>query len=111
MKNIIIPVAIFLIIIISLLISSNVSYQEKYQKDNATLIQIPKDNEKLQLEIIDRELTTDCDSYLVDSESTNIIQDTIELGSAEWFPTRSEWTNMSKQEKKNWEKQYDFLNQ
>ena len=40
-----------------------------------------------------------------------VSQDTIELGSAEWFPTRSEWTNMSKQEKKNWEKQYDFLNQ
>lgn len=91
MKNIII---IFLIIVISLLISSTASYQEKSQKDNATIIQILKENENLQLEIID--LTT---------------QDTIELGSAEWFPTRSEWTNMSKQEKKNWEKQYDFLNQ
>ena len=91
MKNIII---IFLIIVISLLILSTASYQEKSQKDNATIIQILKDNEKLQLEIID--LTT---------------QDTIELGSAEWFPTPSEWTNMSKQEKKNWEKQYDFLNQ
>jgi hypothetical protein len=70
---------IFLIIVISLFISSTANYQEKSQKDNATIIQILKDNEKLQLEIID--LTT---------------QDTIELGSAEWFPTRSEWTNMSK---------------
>ena len=91
MKNIII---IFLIIVISLLIANTASYQEKSQKDNATIIQILKDNKKLQLEIID--LTT---------------QDTIELGSAEWFPTHNEWTNMSKQERKNWEKQYDFLNQ
>ena len=90
MKNIII---IFLIIVISLLILSTASYQEKSQKDNATIIQILKDNEKLQLEIID--LTT---------------QDTIELGSAEWYPTHDEWTNMSEQEKRNWEEQYDLLN-
>jgi hypothetical protein len=90
MKNIII---IFLIIVISLLISNTASYQEKSQKDNATIIQILKDNEKLQLEIID--LTT---------------QDTIELGSAEWYPTHDEWTNMSEQEKRNWEEQYDLLN-
>jgi hypothetical protein len=90
MKNIII---IFLIIVISLLISNTASYQEKSQKDNATIIQILKDNEKLQLEIID--LTT---------------QDTIELGSAEWYPTHNEWTNMSEQEKRNWEEQYDLLN-
>ena len=90
MKNIII---IFLIIVISLLISNTASYQEKSQKDNATIIQILKNNEKLQLEIID--LTT---------------QDTIELDSAEWYPTHDEWTNMSEQEKRNWEEQYDLLN-
>ena len=100
MKNIII---IFLIIVISLLISSTANYQEKSQKDNATIIQILKDNEKLQLEIID--LTT----MLEDCRVLQI--DTIEIGSAEWFPTRNEWTNMSEQEKISWEKQYNFLNE
>ena len=99
MKNIII---IFLLIVISLFISSTASYQEKSQKDNITIIQILKENKNLQLEIID--LTT----MLEDCRVLQI--DTIEIGSAEWFPTRNEWTNMSEQEKISWEKQYNFLN-
>jgi hypothetical protein len=104
MKNIII---IFLIIVISLLIANTASYQEKSQKDNATIIQILKDNKKLQLEIIDLKLQLE----IIDFTGQDMCVGAIELGSAEWFPTRSEWTNMSKQEKKNWEKQYNFLNQ
>ena len=90
MKNI-----IFIIILISLLMAivSIFNYKKKSEKNDKIIIQILKDNEKLQLEIID--LTT---------------QDTIELGSAEWYPTHDEWTNMSEQEKRNWEEQYDLLN-
>ena len=98
MKN-----TIFIIILISLLIAivSIFNYEKKSEKNDKIIIQILKDNEKLQLNI-----------YLLLVEIIDLTtQDTIELGSAEWFPTRSEWTNMSKQEKKNWEKQYDFLNQ
>ena len=100
MKNIIIILAI---ILISLFISSTANYQEKSQKDNITIIQILKENKNLQLEIID--LTT----MLEDCRVLQI--DTIEIGSAEWFPTRNEWTNMSEQEKISWEKQYNFLNE
>jgi len=90
MKNI-----IFIIILISLLMAivSIFNYKKKSEKNDKIIIQILKDNEKLQLKIID--LTT---------------QDTIELGSAEWYPTHDEWTNMSEQEKRNWEEQYDLLN-
>jgi len=97
MKN-----TIFIIILISLLIAivSIFNYEKKSEKNDKIIIQILKDNEKLQLNI-----------YLLLVEIIDLTtQDTIELGSAEWYPTHDEWTNMSEQEKRNWEEQYDLLN-
>jgi hypothetical protein len=114
MKNIII---IFLIIVISLLIANTANYQEKSQKDNATIIQILKNNEKLQLEIIDYETRLE-ECYM--SQDTSLIHyngyynrihiTKPEPGSAQWFPTHNEWNSMSVAEKKVWERKYNEYN-
>jgi len=94
MKNI----TIIIILIMITLCISRINQIEILNKKNLEHI---KKNNKLKIDIIELETRL---------EECYTIQNEIELGSAEWFPTRNEWTNMSEQEKISWEKQYNFLN-
>jgi hypothetical protein len=94
MKNI----TIIIILIMITLCISRLNEIERLNKKNLEHI---KKNDKLKIDII--ELETRVEGCFPKNK--------IELGSAEWFPTRNEWTNMSEQEKISWEKQYNFLNE